>query len=125
MTVILLAVLLLTTCGLAVSLYLAYSVKRQAWEADCEAQVREAQISESLASLKENFEALGRRFDELEQRTGVLVAPGPTISGLNLTRRVQALRMLARGEQSDKIAAALNLPRAEIALLVKVRRLAG
>ena len=125
MTGLLLAVLLLTSCGIAASLYLAYGTKRQAWEADRSARQREAQVSESLTCLKADFEALGKRFDELEQRTGVLVAPAPAISGLNLTKRVQALRMLARGEQSDRIAAALNLPRAEIALLVKVKRLSG
>lgn len=125
MTWILPAVLTLTACSLALSAILWVTVKRQTWENGREARRFETNFNGPLASLTSDFEALRVRFDALEQRTGVLVTPAPAISGLNLTRRTQALRMLSRGEQPDRIAAALHLPRAEAALLVKVKRLYG
>ena len=125
MTWILLAVLVLLTSGLAASVCLVYSVKRQVWQAGREAARRETEITASLTALQSDYDSLRSRFDELEQRSGMLVAPAPALSGFNLTKRTQALRMLARGEKSENIAAALNLPHAETALLMKVRRLHG
>jgi hypothetical protein len=44
-------------------------------------------------------------------------------SGMNLSRRVQALRLLRRGEDLGFIASALGVPRCEVELLVRVHRL--
>jgi hypothetical protein len=63
---------------------------------------------------------LNARVLDTEERTGVLVPPSPPQSGLNLTKRSQVIRMSRRGEQAEKIAAALNLPRREVELLLKV-----
>lgn len=43
--------------------------------------------------------------------------------GMNLNRRVQALRLFRRGEDLGHIASALGLPRCEVELLVRVHRL--
>jgi hypothetical protein len=65
------------------------------------------------------------------QRTGadlddaepfVFAAASPR-SGMNLNRRVQALRLLRRGEDLGHIASALGVPRCEVELLVRVHRL--
>jgi hypothetical protein len=125
MTWIFLAVLLLCTCGLAASLFLAYSLKRQVWKEHGQAAGREAELRASVLGVQADFATLRARFEDLEHRTGMLVSPVPPLSGLNLTKRTQALRMLARGDQSDSIAAALNLPRAEAELLAKVKKLNG
>lgn len=54
-------------------------------------------------------------------------APFPALarSGLNLNRRVQAVRLLRRGEDIGHVCAALGVPRREIELLVRVQRLAA
>ena len=44
----------------------------------------------------------------------------PAGNGINLSKRVQALRMHRRGESVATIAAALQAPRSEIELLLKV-----
>jgi hypothetical protein len=44
--------------------------------------------------------------------------------GMNVSRRVQALRLLRRGEDLGYIASALGVPRCEVELLVRVHRLA-
>ena len=45
--------------------------------------------------------------------------------GLNLTKRTQILRMQRRGESLNSIAAAIQLPLAEVTLILKLDRLQG
>jgi len=56
----------------------------------------------------------------VERQTGMLVAPAPARSGLNLSKRTHVLRMHRAGQDSAGIAAALALPRSEVELLIKV-----
>jgi hypothetical protein len=49
----------------------------------------------------------------------------PARSGLNLNRRVQAVRLLRRGEDIGHVCAALGVARGEIELLIRVQRLAA
>ena len=60
---------------------------------------------------------------EIEEQSGALVPPPPSSSGLNLSKRSQVLRRHRIGEDPDQIAAALNLPRTEVDLLLKVNRI--
>ncbi len=76
----------------------------------------------TIEVLKIQIAELSERVLDAEDRTGVLVPPAPPQSGLNLNKRTQAIRMSRRGEQPDKIAAALSLPQREIELLLKVHR---
>ena len=75
MTYILFATLVLLAGGLAASVYLVYSVRRQAWETGRDAARRETEIATSVARLQSESDELRRQFDELEQRSGMLVAP--------------------------------------------------
>ncbi|MGB6941082.1 MAG: hypothetical protein WBE37_01630 [Bryobacteraceae bacterium] len=74
----------------------------------------------ATVDLKAQVAELSARVLDTEERTGVLVAPVPPRSGLNLNKRSQVIRMSRRGEQADKIAASLNLPQREVELLLKV-----
>jgi hypothetical protein len=47
----------------------------------------------------------------------------PLRSGLNMSKRVQAVRLLRRGEDIGHVAAALGVTRGEIELLMRVQRL--
>ena len=68
-----------------------------------------------------------RRVDEALARleeahdTAVESAPAAAASGINLNRRVQALRLLRKGEDVSRIAAILGVPRSEVELLVRVQ----
>jgi hypothetical protein len=44
---------------------------------------------------------------------------------MNLNKRIQAVRMHRRGDRPDQIAAALSLPKNEVALLLKVHEVVG
>ena len=49
------------------------------------------------------------------------VVPAPLHGGLNLSKRVHAMRMLRRGEDVAHIAAALGVPRREVELMIRVQ----
>jgi hypothetical protein len=51
--------------------------------------------------------------------------PTPPRSGFNLNWRVQALRLLRRGEDAAHISAALGIPRCEVELLIRVQSMAS
>jgi hypothetical protein len=53
-------------------------------------------------------------------------SPPPTArSGVNLSRRTQAMRLLRRGEDVARIAEALGVPYKEAELLIRVQRMAA
>ena len=51
----------------------------------------------------------------------VYLAAAPPRSGLNLSKRVQAMRMVRRNEDISTIAAALGVTRQEVELLIRVQ----
>jgi hypothetical protein len=82
---------------------------------------RRQSAQESAArEMQAQMAELNTRVLDAEERTGVLVPPTAPRSGLNLNKRSQVIRMSRRGEQAEKIAASLNLPRREVELLLKV-----
>jgi hypothetical protein len=84
-------------------------------------------------SLKQEIRGLVRRQKaRMEEMAGRLVEPAPMEeervemvaplrAGLNLSKRVHALRMLRRGEDVSHVAAALGVPRKEVELLIRVQ----
>ena len=107
---------LLTSLTLFVSIKLEMArVRYRAAETDT------AHESEQVAvrGLEAEIENLRQSVRHLED-----VPPGRPIGpGINLTKRAQALRMHRRGESIPSIAAALETPANEIALLLKVHSL--
>jgi len=81
---------------------------------------RHSSQESATEELKIQMVELQARLLEAEERAGVLVAPAPPRSGLNLNKRTQVIRLSRRGEQVETIAACLNLPRREVELLLKV-----
>jgi len=71
-------------------------------------------LGRTVAALSGALAEMQKEASETELRKA---AP---LSGLNLTKRAQALRMHRRGESVSTIAAALQSPRNEIELLLKV-----
>ena len=102
---------ILIALGVAAAAILFVSVKREV----------QAQARRNRASLDEVLEKLTRSAAEAEPAPFV-VAPR---SGLNLSKRVQALRLHRRGEDVSHIAAALGVPRREVELLIRVQHLSA
>lgn len=110
--------------GLCMCLYLFLSAK-------CEARRREVRLLDGRTAFETGIEELRLAVNEVkstiheqEESSGMLVPPAPSLSGLNLNKRTQALRMHRRGETPEKIAAVLLLPRREVELLVKLQKIA-
>lgn len=93
--------------------------------AEAEWTKREAAGEAALNSLNERVETLAAELRELREQK-LQNAAGPLTaraSGLDLTRRAQALRMHRRGDPPDQIAAMLKIPFQEVDLLLKVHRI--
>lgn len=118
-------VVLVVVLGLA--LYLIATVK---------VRVRSATTGRE-GPLRAEIGELRKRMDELAARQGVPASDVerdgdrsafesvaiPLRSGINLSRRSQALRLYRRGETPEQIASSLMVPTGEVRLLLKVHRL--
>jgi len=99
----------LLAAGLIGSLALFVSVKRE--------------IQRNAAKSCKRIEDVAARINEVPPRDAaepVLVYSAPR-SGLNMNKRVQAMRMVRRHEGIATIAAALGVTRKEIELLIRVQ----
>jgi hypothetical protein len=103
--------LALLVLGLAGVLILFLGVKRELHK---QALNNHARIAEVLARLRDAERPAPEPLSEQ--------APAPlgVRSGLNLNKRIQALRLHRRGEDVGHIAAALGIPRSEVELMVRV-----
>lgn len=107
--------------SLCLCLYLFYSLKRDLHAAEKRSGKKLAEVE---AELEAKAATLDERWSELSQISHLLVPPAPLRSGLNLTKRSQAVQMIRRGESPQEIVTTLALPRNEVDLLIKVQRLA-
>ena len=70
------------------------------------------------------IESMAARLNEAWQRPpDVIVTPATARSGINTNRRIQAIRMMRRGDDVSHVAAVLGVTRQEVELLVRVQTL--
>jgi hypothetical protein len=95
--------------GLIGALALFLSVKRE--------------IQLSAKKNRKRLDEMAARVSEVQARETepVFVPPPAARSGLNLNKRVQAMRMVRRNEDISTIAAALGVTRKEVELLIRVQ----
>jgi type II secretory pathway component PulM len=117
------ATLGLVAAGILLCLVLFLFAKVEIWRLSRRTESGHQRMQACLDELRQTLEEMRVALRDLEERTGVLVPPTPPRSGLNLTTRAQALRMLRRGEPTERIAAALHVPESEVRLLIKVHQL--
>ena len=113
----------LQAAGLIACLLIFLSLKQDIQRLKLRLDRQQADEATSARDLKLRLEAITLRLRDSEDRAGVLVAPEPPRSGLNLTKRSQVIRMSRRGERAENIAASLSLPRGEVDLLLKINAL--
>ncbi len=112
--------------GLLAGLFLFLSLKRTPDGGRGGAtEALKSEIERGRREYEERIESLEARIRVNEDRSGGLVPPSPLRSGFNLTKRTQILRMSRQGEKPAGIAAALQLPRAEVELLLRVEDMAA
>jgi len=105
---------LLIAAGLFSSLALFMALKREIRRHIFRQKTR---IEEMMVRLNE----AERPAQPVAEQPAVTFVPAPLRAGLNLNKRVHAMRMLRRGEDIAHIAAALGVPRREVELLVRVQ----
>jgi len=98
----------LLASGLVASLFLFWSIKQEI----------QAQASKN----RRRLDQLSRTLESSAPSEPVYVAAPPR-SGLNISKRVQALRMMRRKEDVSHIAAALGVTRREVELLIRVQQM--
>lgn len=85
------------------------------------------EVSAIRGALENNVRELSESVDRLRTDREAEPVPAPAsavaAAGLNLTKRAQIVRMHRRGEMVHSIAAALQTPRNEIELILKMERL--
>ena len=108
--------------GMSLCLYLFVSLKRDLRAVDDRAAKRHSAFE---AEWQARSGELDSRWSELSHLSKFLVEPTPPASGLNLTKRSQALQLSRRSASSEEIARTLSLPRNEVELLVKIHRMAS
>lgn len=88
---------------------------------------RTATWEAALETISQRVESLTTELRDLEEQipksVGALSGAAIPRTGLNLTKRAQALRMHRRGDPPDQIAVLLELPLQEVDLLLKVHRI--
>lgn len=82
-----------------------------------------AECQSAIQTLAESVDKLSRGQQEMERELSTVAVSTPPKPALNLTKRSQALRMHRRGDPPEQIASALDVPRQEVDLLVKVHRI--
>jgi hypothetical protein len=113
----------LLAAGLGACVYLFVLAKRDERATGKRLVKRQETAQAELEKLRAEIEQIRGRVRETEENAGLLVAPPPAMSGLNLGKRSQAIRMSRRGAQPAQIAAELLVPRREIELLLKVHQI--
>ena len=85
------------------------------------------EVRERARKDQARIEAMLARLQEAERPVGDSPVPAlaPLRPGMNMSKRVQALRLLRRGEDIGHVSAALGAPRREIELLIRVHKLSA
>ena len=118
-TLSLFAGLVLTATGVSLfALHRAHLLVRQL---DQHGRPRPAPPDPEIQEIRSAIEDLGAKLHDLDSRPAATAEPIVPRSGFNLNKRSQALRMHRRGESIEQIAAALERPRQEIELLLRVQ----
>ncbi|MGE5645474.1 MAG: hypothetical protein ACM336_06755 [Acidobacteriota bacterium] len=113
----------LLAAGLAACVYLFLLGKRDSRVAGKRWMRSQEAARAELERLRAELGEVRERIRETEENAALLVPPQPALSGLNLGKRSQAIRMSRNGAQPAQIAEALRVPRREIELLLKVHQI--
>jgi len=107
---------------MSLCLYLYMAVQRQIQTVEAHAGREQHKLEAELLRMEQELNGVKAELREMAAGMTAAAQPRPAVSGMNMNRRTQALRMARRGDRPDQIAAALQLPGSEVNLLLKVHR---
>ncbi len=85
-------------------------------------RLAQTELEAGVLELRRRLEGLATQMEEIRSLPHFTTPPAAK-SGMNLSRRSQALRLYRRGEPADRIAQELGLPVQEVELLIKVHEI--
>jgi DNA-binding NarL/FixJ family response regulator len=109
--------------AISLSLFVLHRANTLVATAEQQVQACRQQCEAALRVIHDGREGLAAQIQEVHQQPAQTAVPAPPKSGLNLSKRSQALRMHRRGESPEQIAIALEIPLQEVDLLIKVHRI--
>jgi hypothetical protein len=113
----------LILCATAISVFAVHRAYCLLREMHARGHEKQTEGDAGIQSVRDSVEALAAQLHDLQNHPPVAPPPGLPKPGLNLSKRSHALRMHRHGEGAEQIAAALDLPRQEVELLLKVHRI--
>lgn len=87
---------------------------------DAKRRLSESELT--LAEVRAGVEELQSRFVDVESYAAVCVPQKPASSGLNINRRVEAVRLLKDGHSEERVAAELAIALSEVRLIGHLER---
>jgi DNA-binding NarL/FixJ family response regulator len=113
----------LVMAALGVSLYALYTAQKLCHGARVTMKTVREECASAIKAAQTQYTAVASELESARLQPPVEILPGTSKPSMNVTRRSQALRLHRKGDSSERIAAALELPRQEIDLLIKVHQL--
>jgi len=113
----------LALAGAALSVLTFWYAKSSAGAALRRVAALEEEVQAELREARAQVDMLATEVRDIEVPPAIAAVPAMPRPGLNLTKRAQVLRMHRHGEEPQGIATALELPLAEVELLLKVHRI--
>ena len=113
----------LALAGVGLSFLAIFHAASSVQAAESRAKANQAQLEAALETARRSLEGIAAELHEVQQQPQAAIVPFEPRSGLNLSKRSQALRMSRRGSAPDQIAEALGIPLQEVDLLLKVHRI--
>lgn len=111
---------LLLALAIGLCTYLFLSVRRELRIVETRSLRRTEALRTQLREFAGELETISKEIEVMDQKSD----PSATVARtLGSTVRIQALRMIKHGDPPEQIAGALNLPRTEVELLIKVQKL--
>jgi septal ring factor EnvC (AmiA/AmiB activator) len=122
-TLISLGSLALLGPALAAAPILYLSLRRELRTTLREQRDKEAALGAEVYDIRAKLQTLDAKLQELAAAASEPAAMQQIPSAVNMSKRIQAIRMLRRGENSAHIAAALGMARQEVELLIRVHQM--
>ena len=109
--------------ALAAAPILYLSLRRELRTRVQEQRDKEAALGAEIHDVRAKLQMLAVKLEERAAADSEPAATPRVPSAVNMSKRIQAIRMLRRGENSAHIAAALAMPRQEVELLIRVHQM--
>jgi DNA-binding NarL/FixJ family response regulator len=115
----------LAMAALGVSVYALFNAQKLCHGARKTMESVREECAAAIGAAETKYAAIASELQtaKLQAPPPVEVSAGTARPSMNVTKRSQALRLHRKGDSSEQIAAALQVPRQEIDLLIKVHQI--